>query len=490
MTMVPVEYRPAAKLALDPHVAPAWGWRDPGGGRASHVGAAPVYQATTVQACGLFPFMAGSESPKIGVPMGRNLIHGDLVCIDPLEWVRAGLVTNPGVFVLGQPGAGKSAITKRLTTGMAAFGKRILVLGDLKPEYSPLVHRLGGQVIRIGRGLDRINPLDAGPLGTALKTMTGPAADRLRLEVHGRRVSLLLALCTLVRGSDLSNAEEVILGEAINLTVAAKGEIDPTVPEVLATLESGSPAMRQAARTPTERDYFDAVRDLLFTLALLCSPTMAGIFDGPTSTPLDMDARAVSLDISAVSSSESKLVAATMLCTWAYGHAMVDAAEVLAEANLAPRRHFVAVMDELWRLEGAPSLVRHADAMTRLNRQRGMASIMVTHSMNDLAALSVNSERSKATGFVERSAMTILTALPRTELEMVSKIRQLSDREIDYVASWAATESWTPGSVHPARGKSMVKTGGRLGLLMETTLTADERRPYDTDARMRRTEFR
>ena len=72
-------------------------------------------------------------------------------------------------------------------------------------------------MIRIGRGLDRINPLDAGPLGAALARMSGPDAAALRWEVRSRRLSLLMALCTLVRGTPLDNAEEVILGRAIDL---------------------------------------------------------------------------------------------------------------------------------------------------------------------------------------------------------------------------------------------------------------------------------
>ena len=165
--------------------------------------AAPEYQATTTQVCGLFPFVAGSGTPAVGTPVGRHMLWGRSVCLDPLAWLRAGLVTNPGEFILGQPGVGKSALVKRQITGAVATGTRVLVLGDTKPDYTMLVEHLGGQVIRIGRGLDRINPLDAGPLGAALRRMSGPDADALRWEVRSRRLSLLMALCTLVRGTAL-----------------------------------------------------------------------------------------------------------------------------------------------------------------------------------------------------------------------------------------------------------------------------------------------
>ena len=117
-----------------------------------------------------------AAAPRPRAPRsGRHQLWGEVVCLDPLAWLRAGLVTNPGMFVLGQPGTGKSALVKRLVTGAVAFGTRVLILGDTKPDYTPLVRHLGGQVIRIGRGLDRINPLDAGPLGAALR-----ADDRRR----------------------------------------------------------------------------------------------------------------------------------------------------------------------------------------------------------------------------------------------------------------------------------------------------------------------
>src|SRR5579863_10307392 len=229
--------------------APAWGYRHPSAGRAAHVTAAPEYQATTTQACGLFPFVAGSGTPSLGTPVGRHMLWGEVCCLDPLAWLRAGLVTNPGEFVLGQPGVGKSTLVKRQITGAVATGVRVLVLGDTKPDYTMLTEYFGGQVIRIGRGLDRINPLDAGPLGAALRRMSGPDAQALRWEVRSRRLSLLMALCTLVREARITNAEEVILGRAIDLLDERTPEFQPTVADVLTVIEEAPDILRAAART-------------------------------------------------------------------------------------------------------------------------------------------------------------------------------------------------------------------------------------------------
>ena len=481
--MRPVSTRAAERR--DP-LPPAWGWRLPQGGRAAHVTAGPEYQGTTMQLCGLYPFVAGSGTPTAGTPVGRHLLWGEVVCLDPLAWLRAGLVTNPGMFVLGQPGTGKSALVKRLVTGAVATGTRALILGDPKPDYTPLVKYVGGQVIRIGRGLDTINPLDAGPLGTALRQMTGPQAARLRAEVRSRRLSLLMALATLIREARLSNAEEVILGRAIDILDDRRDRAEPTVGDVLAVIEQGPDLLRSAARADTPSGYAGRTADLVFTLDLLCTGSLAGVFDGQTSRPIDLDAPAVSVDLSAVKAAGDKLLTAAMLCTWSYGFGCVDDASALADLGAAPARSYLAVMDELWRaLHGAPGLVEHADSLTRLNRARGMASIMITHSLADLDALATETDRARARGFLDRSAITVLAGLPPRELARVSEITPLTEPERALVASWSAPESYLPGARHPGRGKYLIKTGERLGIPVQLTLTGPEPELYDTDQAIR-----
>jgi hypothetical protein len=448
------------------------------------VSAGPEYQATTTQLCGLFPFVAGSGTPAIGTPVGRHQLWGEVVCLDPLAWLRAGLVTNPGVFVLGQPGTGKSALVKRLVTGAVSFGTTVLILGDTKPDYTPLVRHVGGQVIRVGRGLDRINPLDAGPLGAALARMAGPEAEQLRWEVRSRRLALLMALATLVRGARITNAEEVILGRAIDLLDQRGGQGEPTVPDVLRLIEEGPDVLRSAARA--DAGYQARVADLVFTLDLLCTGSLAGVFDGPTSQPINPDAPAVSVDISAVRAAGDKLLTAAMLCTWSYGFGCVDASAALADLGMAPRRSYLGVMDELWRaLRGAPGLVEHADSLTRLNRARGMAHIMITHSLADLDALPTEEDRARARGFMDRSAITVLAGLPPRELARVTEITPLTGPEQALVASWSAPESYQPGARHPGRGKYLIKTGERLGIPVQLALVGPEHWLYDTDQAIR-----
>lgn len=446
---------------------------------------APEYQATTVQACGLYPFTAGSGSPTAGVPFGRHMTWGEVVCLDPFAWMDAGLTTNRGVFFLGQPGTGKSSGGKRICRGCMAFGVVPLFLGDAKPDYTSVVRSAGGQVIRIGRGLDRINPLDAGPLGAAMRRLSGAPAERLRAEVRGRRLNATLALCALVRtDSPISNAEETVVGAAVDLLTERLVNVDPTVPDVLTVIREAPDRLVAAAEVDSMDEYRSETRRLRQTLRMLCEGSLRGVFDGPTSTPIDLEAPAVSVDISAVTSAGDTLLSAAMLSTWSYGFAVIDASAALADASLARRRRYLAVLDELWRaLRGAPGLVDHADALTRVYRGRDVAHMMMTHSLDDLNALPTEADRAKARGFVDRCAITVLAGLPLRELDEVSRIVPLSDQEKRLVASWSSPESWQPGARHPGRGKYLVKTGQRIGIPVEMEYVGDEARLYDTDNR-------
>lgn len=468
-------------------IGPAWGWRRPASGRAAHVGMPLEYQGTTSQVAGLYPFVAGSGSPSHGVPIGRHMMWGEVVAYDPFAWLSAGLVTNPGCFILGQPGIGKSALVKRLLRGMAGYGIRPIVLGDLKPDYTAIVEKMGGQVVRVGRGMDRINPLDTGPLGEAANRLTGSAKSQLLAESRGRRLNALLALLSLVRKGPIGNGEENLLGVVIDLLDEQPGRDQPTVPDVLQVLRNREGLDRQLAAadcaTESELDY--DTKSLKQTLNLLCSGSLKGVFDGPTSRPINLDAPGVSVDISRVSTAGDTLVAAALLACWGYGFSMIDGTAALAEQGIGVQRNFCVVMDEMWRaLRGSPGLVEHADALTRVNRAKGVCDLRATHSLADLEALPTEEDRAKARGFVERAGVVILGALSHLELAKVSEVVALSRQERSLVAGWSAPQSWVSGEDHPGKGKYLVKSGSRVGIPVQLTYVGDERQLYNTDVRM------
>ena len=455
----------------------AWGWPVADGGRAANVEGGAVWQATTTQVCGLFPFAVASGAVPPGVPIGRHMHTAEPVGLDPSEWLRQGLVSNTGMWVQGQPGIGKSTIVKRLLTGLVAFGFTAVVPGDSKGEYSALVSHLGGRVWRIGRGLHSLNPLDAGPLRAAVAKTQGTDRDRLRETIRARRLTLLEALVVIVRRAEITVTERRLLDVGLDLTVAADPAGEPTIPDVLRVLTNPPAQLLSIAACATAQEFRRDARDLLNTLGLLCAGAIRGLFDRPSSITADLDTPALSLDISALDDDEDDVVAAAMLSSWAWAAAVID-----GSAAVGRRRNVLRVQDELWRaLRVAPGLVERSDRVTRLGRHRGEVSVQVTHSLDDLEALPTEADRAKARGLAARNGIMVLGGMADKELDGIGRITPLTEQEAAMVRSWAAPPTWVTGTRHPGRGKYLIKSGERVGLPVALSLVEIERRLYDTD---------
>ncbi len=64
------------------------------------------------------------------------MLWGEVVCLDPLEWVHAGPTIKPGIFVVGQPGAGKPTTPDRRpgTAGLFLIGLTTSPTGAASPS--------------------------------------------------------------------------------------------------------------------------------------------------------------------------------------------------------------------------------------------------------------------------------------------------------------------------------------------------------------------
>ncbi len=285
---------------LNPRViARRMGWPGVGAGKSANLDAGAVYQSTTKQTAGLYPFVLGAGMPAEGVPIGPDLLTHELVCLDPSGWIGR-LVTNPGVWVQAQPGVGKSAITKRICLVYSAYGYKITVPGDVKGEYAPLVRALGGQVVRIGRGLDKLNPLDSGPLRKRLPNLAPERREALLAELNGRRSELLHALLAtnVALGRRPLATEAAVVNHAIRLVSARLLGQDPVIPDIVKVLRDGPKELQDQVMVTDDDAYRDLVREVVAALENLTSGPLAGLFDGQTTTPLDLDAPALSVDLS------------------------------------------------------------------------------------------------------------------------------------------------------------------------------------------------
>ena len=191
-----------------------------------------------------------------GFRSGRHLHTAEPVGLDPAAWLRTGLVSNTGVWVQGQPGIGKSSITKRLLTGLVGYGMAAVIPGDVKGEYTPLIEALGGAVWRIGRGRHALNPLDAGPLQLAQHAATGSDRRAARRD-HPRPPAVPARSPDHHRAPRRDHRHRTPPARRrprhspstrpppwrIGLGPAGQ----PVIPDVLTALAAGSPALREIA---------------------------------------------------------------------------------------------------------------------------------------------------------------------------------------------------------------------------------------------------
>jgi len=466
------------------------GFAGRGGGRWNRLPEPAEYWASSNQVCGMWPFVTGSARPTVGAPLGFDMDSDSLVCCDPIEWFRAGFISNPSIMIFGLPGLGKSSVSERMIISCADRGIPPLIFGDLKPDYAELIGALGGVVIPLGPGLSQINPLDLGALSDAAATIGGADGADLLALAEQQAAALTIAIAQVVRRAPLQDFEETVLEAAVHLVRARNTA--PQLVHLLELLEHGHEDLLVLSVSATLEDFHTAMQPLRRTLQAMTRGPMGQVFGGATSIPIPVNnPGGVCIDISGLESGDQRLLAAVMLATWAHGFAAVDAAWALHKAGHGPWNGFLTVQDEMWRpLRASSGLVDKLDALSRTNRAKGVGEIRITHSMKDADSLNTEEDRVKARGFAERAGMLGVMGLDRTDLIALSRSRPLSQKEINHCASWTTPEGWEPQvggdgrtTPPPGAGKILLKVGGRAGLPVQVQLTGIERDLHDTNQR-------
>ncbi|WP_416445467.1 ATP/GTP-binding protein [Leucobacter sp. HNU] len=469
------------------------GWKGVAGGEAVVVQDADKFRATTVQVCGFYPFIVGAGTPVVGVPMGRHLLTGATVCADPISWFqRAKLIRNPYMFVLALNGTGKSSYVRHTVTGLSAYGTIPIATADLKPDYVDLVRELGGQVISLGPGRGHLNVLDPGEAHDAAALLREHGREKEAREVladaHDRRKTMLSSLITIQRKTEPVEREEMILDAALRYLDAHHDGI-PVLADLLQVVRDAPADLREAALDGGHLDrYRQLTEDLEVSLSgLISGGRLGGIFAEQTSEPMMRD-RAVVYDVSSIGEDNMDLQAAVLMACWSQSFGMINIAHVLADAGIEPRRHYFAIVDELWRaLRVGRGMVDRMDALTRLNRTLGTGMAYITHTLKDADAIPSEEDRMKARGFIERAGYVVLGGLPGSEMPELNKVIPLSNAEQELLKSWQMPDEWDPysgqASEAPGIGKFLIKIAGKPGIPLKVGLTPIEIDPSNTSSR-------
>lgn len=461
-----------------------------GGGAWKGLPAPQEFYASSVQVCGLWPMSVGSARPVIGTPLGHDMDSLSTVCCDPIEWFRAGLISNPSIMLFGLPGLGKSSLAARMVIGCAFRGIPPLIFGDLKPDYPELIEALGGIVVKVGPGFATINPLDLGALGPAAEKIGGESGEALMTLAHQKSVELVTAIAQVVRGGPLDDYEEMVLSVAVR--IVRDTHEHPRLSHVAELLESGHDELLHLTLSETLAEFRETIKRLHRTVLSLLHGRMGQVFGAETSVPIPVDnPGGVCIDISNLAQGDERLLAAVMLATWAHGFAAVDAQWELSQHGHAEWRGFLTVQDELWRpLRASSGLVDRLDSLSRVNRAQGVGEVRITHSPKDADSLATPQDRAKARGFAERAGMLGILGLDGKDLATLAETVSLSRKEIQRAASWRTPPSWRASAdangnpkPPPGAGKVLLKVGGRAAIPVQVKLTDAEKSLHNTNAR-------
>ena len=389
----------------------------PGGPRLAE---RPGHRCTTRHAQAIYPFMAAGGLGGRGVFIGRDSAGGAF-CYDPWALYGDGSLDDPNAIVLGKLGQGKSALVKTLLWRMLLFGRRAFVL-DVKREYGPLCDAVGVRPVSLvpGGGV-RLNPLASRP------------------EEHAQ-LELLRAIAVTALDGPLTQIEAAALREGLR-TIRASSGSDPTLPEIAAVLFAPVAEMADRLQTTPGRLAADARRAAL-ALQDLCEGPLKGMFDGPTTPGLDLDAKLLVLDLHAVR--DSPAVGILMACATAWMSALLA-----RMAERPGRERLINVADESWKIVQHTGLGEWFQSNFKLARQFGVMNLVVLHKLADLQAAGDAGSRPAriAEGLIADASTRVVYHQDESQVPLTRALLGLSESESQLISMLSAGQAlWRVGS--------------------------------------------
>ena len=419
----------------------------------------PAHQITTRNLGAAYPFIAEAGLGQRGVVIGDDLLGGSFV-FDPFELYAQGVVSNPNMVVFGQIGRGKSAFVKTFLWRQAVFGRKAWVV-DPKGEYSDLAAAWGVRPVALRPGgAVRLNPLDPGPSHGSGVDGEGSTARR--------QMELLSSLASACLGRSLLPRERAALGVAL---VSATERADvPTVPSVVEELLAPTAASAASLRTELHELLEDG-RDVALELRRLVHGDLCGMFDGPTTSGLDLSAPLVVLDLSALYTSAA--LGILMACATAWLQAALARASSSARgATVRTSGQVFLVVDEAWAILSNLGVARWLQSSWKLSRAFGVSNVAVLHRVSDLRSVGASDSEqvALAQGLLADSETRVIYAQSPGELALAGELLSLSATESDLLPQLR-------------RGVALWKVGQR-SFLVQHRLSPMERLLVDTDGAM------
>jgi type IV secretory pathway VirB4 component len=403
----------------------------------------PGHRTTTAHMQAAYPFVAEGGLGGRGVYIGRD-VYGGSFCYDPWELYGREL-TSPNAVVIGIVGRAKSSLVKTYVFRQSVFGRQAWIV-DVKGEYDRLCEAMGVRPITLSPGGSiRLNPL----------------TSRAGVE---RQLNLLYSVAAAALERPLTPEEKRAAQEALHV-LRNRSETEPTLPDVVDVLMHPTAEMADALAMRAE-ELAVSVRATAFALDQLCSGNLRGMFDGPTTPGLDLDAPLVVLNLRAVLNTHTTALGILMTCATAWLQAMIDAETDTRSSNR------IVVVDEAWMILSNLGISEWLQQSFKLSRGLGAQNVVVMHRLSDLRATGAAGSREVrlAEGLLADAETKIIYAQPPDQLTQTRELLGLTDTEAEILP-------------YLRRGWALWKVGQR-SFLVQHRLSRFEHQLVDTDARM------
>jgi type IV secretory pathway VirB4 component len=194
-------------------------------------------------------------------------------------------------------------------------------------------------------------------------------------------------------------------------------------------------------RTTPERLAGDARRAAL-AIQDLCEGPLKGIFDGPTSPGLDLDARLVVIDLHAVR--DSPAVGILMACATAWMGALLA-----RMAERPGRERLINVADESWKIVQHTGLGEWFQSNFKLARQYGVMNLVVMHKLADLQAAGDAGSRAAriAEGLIADASTRVVYHQDESQVPLTRELLGLSETEAQLLSMLSTGQAlWRVGA--------------------------------------------
>ncbi|MFI1518405.1 MULTISPECIES: ATP-binding protein [Kitasatospora] len=298
-----------------------------------------------------------------GVIIGREVYSGKGYVYDPFQLYGQQLPA-PHWLVLGESGNGKSALEKTYVLRQLRFRDRQVVVLDAQGEdgvgeWNLIANALGIKSIR----LDPMAALDGGvklnPLDPAITT-TG-------------QLSLLRTIIEVAMGRGLEERAGFALKAAHAYVTATVKDRQPVLNDIIDTLRSPDLSAVESLGVQVGEVQSWGL-DVALVLDRLVDGDLRGMFDGPTSAGIDLDAPLIVFDLSHIDRNSIAMpILMAIVGVW------------LEHTWLRPDRvKRIFLVEEAWHIINSPFVAQLFQRLLKFGRRLGLSFVAVVHHLSDV----------------------------------------------------------------------------------------------------------